>query len=163
MWGSLIDKEYETYCHTLGELRNYIRSENSTVPPETLQRVNSNVSCRYAEYIRRKDAKPPETQHKKQIRRGVELALIDQVGNSTLVVVAVVVLVMVVIVAVTSLAVVVTVVVAAVVVVIIVVVAVIVVVVAVVVVLVMVVIVAVTAVVAVVVVAVVVVVIVVVQ
>jgi hypothetical protein len=100
MWGSLKDKVYETCCHTLRELRNNIRSENSTVPSETLQRVNSKVSCRYAEYIRRKDAKPSETPHKKQIRRSVELVLIDQVGNNTLGVTTVVVVLIVVVVAV---------------------------------------------------------------
>jgi hypothetical protein len=54
------------------------------------------VSRRYAEYIRRKHAKPSETPHKKQIQRSEELALIDQVGNNTLVIVAVVVVVVVV-------------------------------------------------------------------
>jgi len=91
MWGSLKYKQNETHCHTLGELRNNIRSENSTVPPETLQRVNSNVSSRYAEYIPSKHAKPFETPHKKQIRRSRELVLIDQVGNNTLEVTTVVV------------------------------------------------------------------------
>jgi len=90
-------KQYETHRHTLGELRNNIRSENSTVPSETLQRVDSNVSSRYAEYIRSKHAKPSEMPHKKKSRRGVELVLIDQAGNNTLEVTIVVVVVVVVV------------------------------------------------------------------
>ena len=89
MWGSLKDEVYETHCHTLGEPRNNIRSQNSTVPPESLQRVNNKVSRKYLKYIRRTRAKHSETSHKKQIRRSVELLFIDPVGNNTLVVLAV--------------------------------------------------------------------------
>ena len=91
MWGSLKGKEYETYC---GRIKT---QQNLTVPLETLQRVNSNVSRRYAGYIRHKNAKPSATPHKKRIRQSVELTLVYQVGNNTLVVVVVVVVVVVIV------------------------------------------------------------------
>jgi hypothetical protein len=42
----------KTNSHTLEELRNKIRHEISTISGEELQRVNNNVFCRYAEFIR---------------------------------------------------------------------------------------------------------------